>query len=90
MSADNFTETLNAFRTRQPYRVFTVELNTGKKFEVDHPGALVTRDGVAVFIASGGHFDVVRPRRRLAIHRCDLRNRSVMNRNAESIGGRSP
>jgi hypothetical protein len=34
--------------------VFTVELNGGQRFEVDHPGALVVRDGVAVFLAPGG------------------------------------
>jgi len=38
----------------QPFRVFTVELNGGRRFEIDHPGALVVRDGVAVFIAPGG------------------------------------
>jgi hypothetical protein len=26
----------------------------GDRFEVDHPGALVVRDGVAVFIGPGG------------------------------------
>ena len=38
----------------QPFRVFTVELHGGERFEVDHPGALVVRDGVAVFLAPGG------------------------------------
>jgi hypothetical protein len=33
---------------------FTVELNGGHRFGVDHPGALVVRDGVAVFLAPGG------------------------------------
>ena len=54
MTADNFTSVLEALRLRQPYRVFTVELNGGRRFEVDHPGALVVRDGVAVFLAPGG------------------------------------
>jgi hypothetical protein len=37
-----------------PFHVFTVELHGGRRFEVDHPGALVVRDGVAVFLAPGG------------------------------------
>ena len=54
MTADNFTNVLDALRLLQPFRVFTVELNGGRRFEVDHPGALVVRDGVAVFLAPGG------------------------------------
>jgi hypothetical protein len=45
---------LEALRTRSPFHVFTVELNGGRRFEVDHPGAMVVRDGVAVFLAPGG------------------------------------
>lgn len=41
-------------RGLQPFRVFTVELVGRERFEVDHPGALVARDGVAVFLAPGG------------------------------------
>ncbi len=54
MTADNFTSVLEGLRQLQPFRVFTVELNGGRRFEVDHPGALVVRDGVAVFLAPGG------------------------------------
>jgi hypothetical protein len=54
MTADNFTSALQGFRQLQPVRVFTVELHGGRRFEVDHPGALVVRDGVAVFLAPGG------------------------------------
>jgi hypothetical protein len=54
MTADNFTTTLEGLRQLQPFRVFTVELHGGRRFEVDHPGALVVRDGVAVFLAPGG------------------------------------
>ncbi|MGL6097868.1 MAG: hypothetical protein ACRC7O_18960 [Fimbriiglobus sp.] len=54
MTADNFTRILNSLRLNQPSTVFTVELNGGRRFEVDHPGALVVRDGVAVFLAPGG------------------------------------
>jgi len=54
MTADNFTNVLDSLRQLQPFRVFTVELHGGRRFEVDHPGALVVRDGVAVFLAPGG------------------------------------
>jgi hypothetical protein len=54
MTADNFTNLLDRLRQLQPFRVFTVELHGGQRFEVDHPGALVVRDGVAVFLAAGG------------------------------------
>ena len=54
MTADNFDHVLNTLRLLQPFRVFTVELHGGRRFEVDHPGAIVIRDGVAVFLAPGG------------------------------------
>jgi hypothetical protein len=54
MTADNFMAVLDRLRQMQPFRVFTVELHGGERFEVDHAGALVARDGVAVFLAPGG------------------------------------
>jgi hypothetical protein len=54
MTADNFNSILEGLRKRQPFTVFTVELHGGQRFEVDHPGALVVRDGAAVFMAPGG------------------------------------
>jgi hypothetical protein len=54
MTAENFVSVLEGLRTRQPFRVFTVELHGGRRFEVDLPAALVVRDGVAVFLAPGG------------------------------------
>lgn len=54
MTADNFDLVLRGLQHRKPFQVFTVELNGGDRFEVDHPGALVIRDGVAVFLAPGG------------------------------------
>jgi hypothetical protein len=39
---------------QKPYTMFTVELNGGKRFEVDHPRALIVRDGNAVFLELGG------------------------------------
>ncbi len=54
MTAENFDQVLNGLADRVPFQVFTVELNGGQRFEVDHPRALVVRDGVAVFLAPGG------------------------------------
>lgn len=54
MTPDNFDNTLQAFRDRSPFRPFTVVLHSGRQFEVDHPGALVQRDGVAIFVGPGG------------------------------------
>lgn len=54
METDHFDRALTAFRQRVPFRPFTVALVNGDRFEVDHPGALVVRDGVAVFIGPGG------------------------------------
>ena len=54
MTAENFEHILRELGERKPYRVFTVKLNGGRRFEVDHPGAMVVRDGVAVFLAPGG------------------------------------
>ncbi|MBX9627523.1 MAG: hypothetical protein K2X82_27225 [Gemmataceae bacterium] len=54
MTPENFDNTLELFRTRTPFRPFTVVLNSGRPFEVDHPGALAHRDGVALFAGPGG------------------------------------
>jgi hypothetical protein len=54
MTSDIFDHVLQTLRQRQPFRVFQVELHGGQRFEVDHPGALVVPDGVAVFLAPGG------------------------------------
>ena len=54
MATNHFDRTLRAFKRRSPYLPFTVALVNGDRFEVDHPDALVVRDGVAVFIGVGG------------------------------------
>lgn len=54
MTVENFDNTLRALQQINPFRVFTIELNGGQRFEVDHGNALVVRDGVAVFVATGG------------------------------------
>jgi hypothetical protein len=54
MTAENFESALHGLKQVRPYRIFTVELVGGQRFEVDHPDALFARDGVAVFLAPGG------------------------------------
>jgi len=54
MTADNFQQVIDALAGRMPFRPFTVELVGGRRVEVDHARALVSRDGVAVFLAPGG------------------------------------
>ena len=53
MSVDNFQSLLESFLSRKPFRVFTVELHNGNRFEIDHPRAVTWRDGFAVFVAPG-------------------------------------
>jgi hypothetical protein len=53
MTIENFEGLLQAFLFRRPFRVFTVELHNGHRFEVDHPLAVAYRDGHAIFAAPG-------------------------------------
>ena len=43
MTAENLEGFLEAFVSRKPLRVFTVELHNGNRFEVDHPRAILWR-----------------------------------------------
>jgi hypothetical protein len=54
MTAEHFDETLKTLLTRQPFKPFTIELNTGQRHEVDHPHATAFEDGAAVHLAPGG------------------------------------
>lgn len=54
MTLEHFERTLRAFQRRSPFRAFTVALVNGDRFQIDHPEALVLRDGVAVYVAAGG------------------------------------
>ncbi len=54
MTADHFEQLLEALQRRAPFHSFTVELVGGSRFEVDHPQAMVVRDGVAVYLQPGG------------------------------------
>ena len=54
MTAAHFDEMIIALIERVPFQLFTVELNTGERIEIDHSRALVVRDGAAVFLGPGG------------------------------------
>jgi hypothetical protein len=54
MTADHFDDVYEAFRSIRPFRIFTIGLHGGRRFEVDHPDALIFREGVAAFLAPGG------------------------------------
>ena len=53
MDRDTFTETIRAFRNRQPFKPFTVVTVAGNRHEVDFADALAVRDGVALFVGPG-------------------------------------
>lgn len=54
MDIQHFERSLRSFQRRTPFRPYTVALVNGDRIQIDHPEALVLRDGVAVFIAAGG------------------------------------
>ena len=54
MTAENFDRVLQGLTQRTPFQVFTIELHGGQRVEIDHPRAIVIRDGVAVFLGPGG------------------------------------
>ncbi|MBI2808884.1 MAG: hypothetical protein HYX68_28210 [Planctomycetes bacterium] len=53
MTAENFEETIGTLMALRPFKPFTIELNTGQRCEVDHPGALLWK-GAGVFKSPGG------------------------------------
>ncbi|MGL4555541.1 MAG: hypothetical protein ACRC33_30600 [Gemmataceae bacterium] len=53
MTAERFDAILGELLRRQPFEVFTIELTSGKRLEVDHPNAVSFRDGIAAFVGPG-------------------------------------
>ena len=49
-----FAGTIRTCKGRTPFRPFTIVTMSGGRFEVDHPEAILERDGVALFAAPGG------------------------------------
>ena len=58
MDRDTFDSTIRGFRHRTPFQPFTVSLVNGERLEVDHPDAVVVRDGVGLFVGAGGFLAV--------------------------------
>jgi hypothetical protein len=54
MDRETFGGTIRAYRQRSPYRPFTVVTVAGSRYEIDHPEAILERDGVALFAGPGG------------------------------------
>jgi hypothetical protein len=54
MELSAFDRSLRAFVRRAPFQPFTVELVSGGRLQVDHPEALVFRNGVAVHFSPEG------------------------------------
>jgi len=54
MSPEKFESFVGVILERRPFQVFTIEINGGKRFEVDHPHVFSMRDGAWHFWAPGG------------------------------------
>ena len=54
MRREVFTAAIEELQQRTPFRPFTVITVSGRRQEVDHPRAIVVRDGTAVYAAPGG------------------------------------
>jgi hypothetical protein len=53
MTIDNFTLILRILTERKPFSAFTLEIFGGRLYEIDHPEAILVRNGIAVFAAPG-------------------------------------
>ena len=54
MDRETFDATIRTFKNRTPFRPFTISLVNGERLEVDHPDAIIVRDGVGLFAGPGG------------------------------------
>lgn len=54
MDRATFAGTIRAFRQRNPFRPFTIVTVSGGRYEIDHPDAILERDGLAMFAGPGG------------------------------------
>jgi hypothetical protein len=54
MDRDTFNGALRTLKHRTPFRPFTLAMVNGDRLEVDYPDGLAFRDGVALYVASGG------------------------------------
>jgi hypothetical protein len=54
VTVEYFEENLDVLMSLKPFKPFTVELNTGQRIEIDHPRAVSSRGGHAIFTSPGG------------------------------------
>ncbi len=54
MTAEHFETAIEALMDLRPFKPFTIELNTGQRFEVDQPGTLLWKGTPAIFKIPGG------------------------------------
>jgi hypothetical protein len=54
MTVESFDKTLKAFQKRKPFRSYRVRFVSGGHIDVDHPEALITRGGTAVYFDAAG------------------------------------
>lgn len=54
MATEHFQTTIRGFQRRTPFQPYIVELVSGSRIVIDHPGALVVRAGVGVFVSASG------------------------------------
>ena len=54
MDRNTFETTMMTFKRRSPFRPYYVAMVNGDRLEIDHPEALVLREGVSVFVGPGG------------------------------------
>lgn len=54
MDRETFGSTIRAYQQRTPFRPFTIVTVAESRYEIDHPGAILEREGVAMFAAPGG------------------------------------
>lgn len=54
MTAEHFDVIVRLLLERKPFRIFSLELQRGERFEIDHPEALVLIEEVALFVSPGG------------------------------------
>jgi hypothetical protein len=53
MSPDTFENLMAKLQECRPFQVFTVQLKSGERHEIDSPGSFAHRDGTAFFYAPG-------------------------------------
>ena len=54
MTAEHFETAVDALMAQHPFRPFTIELNSGERFEIDGHGILIWKGGRGVFTVPGG------------------------------------